>query len=431
MKKCIIILVGIWGWSLAAQVAPQEGISLDSLFSLVEKQDPMAEAASIYAGISTARQASIRAGLGPGVRLAGQASWQSDVTSIDLDFPDNLPLNTADFGFPEMPRETFKLQLEIQQPIYQGGRTRLLAHEASADHQISLAALQQSVSARKAQAMQLFFSIQLLKVSEEVSKAFLKELDARLQVAGASHNHGSLPRYGKQLLEAEKARINQQLTEIRFAEKAARETLVLLAGDTSLAHTSLIRPEIARAIISQWQRPELAIADLRVYKLQLSESLLQASKRPGIAAFSQLGYGKPGLNMFEEDFSPYALAGLKLEWVLWDNYGRRRKQEVLRHQQSLARQEKARLEEGIQASVLRQQAEIEKFTRILQSDEEIVGLREEISRAAAAQLDEGVITPDLYVQRSNEAYRARLEMETHLIQLEMALAEMNFITGKW
>jgi hypothetical protein len=158
---------------------------------------------------------------------------------------------------------------------------------------------------------------------------------------------------------------------------------------------------------------------------------LQASKRPGIAAFSQFGYGKPGLNMFEEGFSPYALVGLKLEWVLWDSHGRKRKQEVLRHQQGVLRQEKARLEEGIQASLLQQQAEIEKTSQVLRSDEDIVRLREEIKLAAADQLDAGVITPDVYVQRSNEAYRARLEMETHRIQLEMARAEMNFITGKW
>ncbi len=41
---------------------------------------------------------------------------------------------------------------------------------------------------------------------------------------------------------------------------------------------------------------------------------------PKLGAFAQGGYGKPGLNMFDNEFSPYFLGGIRLIWNFGNLY---------------------------------------------------------------------------------------------------------------
>ena len=51
-----------------------------------------------------------------------------------------------------------------------------------------------------------------------------------------------------------------------------------------------------------------------------AKQAVAAGLMPRIGAFVQGGYGRPGLNMLEDSFEPYYVAGVRLSWNLGKLY---------------------------------------------------------------------------------------------------------------
>ena len=67
-------------------------------------------------------------------------------------------------------------------------------------------------------------------------------------------------------------------------------------------------------------RPELRALDAKSDLLELQNKQLTAGLMPRIGAFFQGGYGRPGLNMLEDSFSPFYVAGVRLSWNMGKLY---------------------------------------------------------------------------------------------------------------
>jgi hypothetical protein len=70
---------------------------------------------------------------------------------------------------------------------------------------------------------------------------------------------------------------------------------------------------------------------------------------------------------------------------------------------------------------LRQQnADIERYRQLIQSDDEIIKLRESVKQTSAVQLQNGVITTNDYLLDINAEAQARQDRVLHEVQLLMA-----------
>ena len=76
-----------------------------------------------------------------------------------------------------------------------------------------------------------------------------------------------------------------------------------------------------------------------------------------------------------------------------------------------------------------QNADIARYQQLMQSDNAIIGLRESVKTASAAQLANGVITTNDYVQDINAESEARQNKVLHEIQWLLSMYAVKTTSG--
>lgn len=433
MKRKSLIIMCIASYVLMAYPlqSQEKSYTLEELLELSEKHYPRTDAADLYTAISRTDEAIVNAGLGPVVNFNARASWQSDVTTIDLEFPPQLPITSEDLGVPTPPQDMYNVKLDIYQPIYQGGASQMKKKAVKLEHDISQNSLDAEISMRKKQVASLFFNVRQLSLSADISEAYADDLNARLKIVESGVRNGMILAAEADILRAEVTRVKQQLTELRAAEHKARSSLAILTGQPELADASLQDMPIILDTALTMQRAELRVFDLNMEKLANAAELIDTYKKPELSGFGQLGYGRPGLNMFEEDFATYALVGVQLNWLLWDNKSRRKKQEILRINKEVIGLERSAFEQNLQLSLKASMEDLRKVEELIISDKEAIEIRERVTTAYASRLDNGDITAAEYIRQANEEVRARLQLESHRVALQKIKADIRFILGQW
>ena len=173
------------------------------------------------------------------------------------------------------------------------------------------------------------------------------------------------------------------------------------------------------------------IISLNTERLENASGLLQSYKLPSLSGFGQVGYGLPGLNMLSNEFSTFAIVGLRLQWNLWDNHLKQHKQDALNIQQQIAGMQQESVLQNLEGQKQLRLADIHKYEQLITQDQELLKLRSSVARAYESRFDNGAITAAEYLRQKNEELRTRLNLEAHRIGLEQAKTAYQFTMGKW
>ncbi|MDD2438306.1 MAG: TolC family protein, partial [Massilibacteroides sp.] len=156
---------------------------------------------------------------------------------------------------------------------------------------------------------------------------------------------------------------------------------------------------------------------------------ITAGLMPRFGAFVQAGYGRPGLNMLEDEFSPFYVAGVRMSWNLGRLYTQkndRRKVGTLQRQIDVGRET---FLFNTHMQLIQQQEEVQKMVRIMQSDDEIIRLRTNVKKAAEVKLSNGVIAVSDLIREMNAEDMARQAAMIHRTQYLMAIYQIRYITN--
>jgi outer membrane protein TolC len=150
---------------------------------------------------------------------------------------------------------------------------------------------------------------------------------------------------------------------------------------------------------------------------------------PKASLFAQGGYGRPGLDLLRNDFSFYYIAGLRLNWSIGNFYTYQGEKDLLRIDKRNIDVTRQTFLLNSKASLRQQSSEISKWQSLINSDYAIITLRERIKLAAAAQLENGVITANDYLREVNAEDQARQALFTHQLLLLQAQLTYQTISG--
>ena len=113
MKRTLIV----WSLFLAASGYAQVGsVTLEHCYRLARENYPRLSDVRLQQEISELKQKNIGVAWNPQLYLSGQATYQSEVTKVNLSVPG--------ITFAEPPKDQFKVYLDVKQTIYDGGVTR-------------------------------------------------------------------------------------------------------------------------------------------------------------------------------------------------------------------------------------------------------------------------------------------------------------------
>jgi len=164
-----------------------------------------------------------------------------------------------------------------------------------------------------------------------------------------------------------------------------------------------------------------------VYDLQ--ESQLKSDLLPKVSAFVQGAYGRPTLNIIENKFGPWFIAGIRFNWSLESLYTNSNQKEILKLNRQAVDADKETFLLNTKLDLTQQNDQIKKYNELIQQDGNAIALRESVRKSAEAQLSNGVITVHEYIQKTNAENLARQTLILHQIQLLQAKYNQKFITG--
>ena len=134
--------------------------------------------------------------------------------------------------------------------------------------------------------------------------------------------------------------------------------------------------------------------------------------------------------MLDNSFRPWWLFGAKLTWNPWNWNQNKNEKQILSVQSDILRAQQETFDKNLRITSRKELGEIAKYAEMLPQDEGIIELRAKITRTAASQLDNGVITSSDYIARLNEETQARLSLEIHRVQLVRAKLNYLYTQGK-
>ncbi len=358
----------------------------------------------------------------PQLKINGQATYQSDVTSLPIQIPGIL--------IPEVDQEVYKVALDVSNTLFDGG----LTHRQKLLEKASLSVDEQNIEVElyklRERINRVYFNSILLQENEKLINIMKNEVESRLKIVESSVRNGVSLKSNANLLYVELIKIEQQLLEILLSKNATLDMLSEYIGHTIPYESVLTVPIFSFGPNEHsYLRPELKLIDLQSKKLDASRSLLTAKVLPRLAVFGQVGYGKPGLNMFSNEYNDFYIVGLQINWTPWNWNRTRNDRQRIDIQKNMVQNQKETLEQNIRILLKKDKAEIDKYEALILKDNDIIALRQQITNTFAAQLDKGIITATDYLTELNAETQSRLNKQQHIVQLAQAQANYQFDYG--
>jgi len=318
--------------------------------------------------------------------------------------------------------------LDVNQLIYNGGIIDASAKVAAAKNKVSRQEVEVSLYSLKNQIGHLYLSILLVQENQAMSDAKEKQLQARLEEVRAGVKFGSILPSSGDALEVELLKIKQDKTQLDFSKSDLLQRLSLLIGKDIDKNTILQRPIVIMNPETPSHRPELVLFDFQKERVELSTELLSKSNLPKISAFAQGGYGNPGLNMLDNTFNTFYMAGLRLNWNVFDWNKTKVEKQSLQINKEIIDTQKETFEMGNNLELINLRSDIDKMEKLILYDEEIIPLREKMNKTAESQLRNGIITSSAYITEFTNLFEAKNTLALHKTQI--LLKQIQFLITK-
>lgn len=415
MKSKLLILIVV---CLALNATAQKKLTLQECYDLVDQNYPLAKQVDLLNQKTTFEIDALNTAKLPKMDLNAQATYQSEV----IGFP------TALSGVNTMNKDQYRATMDINQLIYNGGAIAAHAKLKQAQTKTQQQQVALNIYATKNKINQYFFSILLLQQKKELLESKDELLISKVKEVTVGIKYGALLPTSELILEAERLKIKQQLTEISFEKTKMLENLALLTYSEMDATTVLETPNSEREAVNGI-RPEIVFFDLQNEQIESSKSVLAKSNSPKLYAFGQAGYGNPGLNMLDNSFQPFYIVGLKTSWNIFDWGKVKKDRKSLNVAQEIVQTEKENFELNHKMELQQINKDIKKMEELLTSDLEIIQIHEKIVKTADAQMKNGVIASSEYLTEVIRLFEAKNNLAQHEVTLHLALANYQVSAG--
>ena len=413
MKRTVIIII-----SLALLTAAHAQVTLEQCHKLARENYPLIKQYALIEQSSEFTFSNLTHSWFPQVNLSAQATYQNETPS----FPDKMKtmLSTSGLEMKGLARDQYRVQLDVSQKIFDGGKassqralTQAQDLEQKAQTDVDLYALNKRVN-------DLYFGILLMDDRIKQTGMTLEMLGGNLDKLQSHVRNGVATSADESQLRAEIMAVEQNKTTMQWTRKSYQHMLEILINK-SLEGETLVKPHDIEPATLTSNRPELRLIDAKISTIEAREKEIKASVLPVISAFGQAFYGYPGYNTFENmlnhKWSLNAMVGVRATWSLSSLYDRKNNLNKLttQRQQAELQRDVFLLNNSLETS--RENDEISRLREIIKSDATIVDLRRDVRRAEESKLRNGVIDIHRLVERITDENTAAQSQIIHNIEL--------------
>lgn len=360
----------------------------------------------------------------PKLSINGAASYQTDVTSFKVPIP----------GIEILPpfKDQYKVTLDLQQNIYDGGSTAALKKFNAANTKVELAKVENENTQLKEAIAQLYYSAALLDRQKENMEALKRQVVLKIERSEELLKMGTTTKLALQQLQTKILELDQQLMDLKFKKNGFISGINLLTG---LSLTEDAAFDVASLEVyapsSNINRSELKLFQAQKELLSNSTNLIKSKYAPKLSLIGTLGYGRPGLNFLARDFDTYAILGINLKIPIDHFYTKGMSNELrLNDIQNLRITEQIdQFTTAQNVKLSSQENEIYRLKSAIITDTEIIKMKSEMLVVIEDQFANGIITQREYLEELEQVTMAKNTLALHEVQLAQAIIQYQLLLG--
>ena len=421
MKRILIVIINCS--LLIIHSTAQESIGLQKAYDLAQQNYPLIKQRELIKQTSGYTIDNLSKGFLPQISLSGQVTYQSEVTAV------KFPIPGVNIESPA--KDQYRVLADVNQLIYDGGLIKQQKNIQLLSDEVEQQKIEVELYKVKERINQLFLGVLFLEEQLKQVDLIKADLNTGIKRVEAQVNNGVAFRSNLNVLQAELLKADQRVIELKASRKGYIDVLSLFINQTLPENTTFDKPAAEAAVlVNDVQRPELKLYSTQEKLLGGQLKVIDSRNKPKASLFWQGGYGRPGLNFLENDFSFYYTTGLRLNWNFGGLYTQKKEKKIVELNQKTIGLQKEVFLLNTNTELKRQQSEVEKLQKLVATDKDIIDLRIKVKDAAKAQLENGVITANDYLREVNAEDQARQSLITHQIQLLQAQINYQTISGK-
>ena len=409
-------------FALPAMAQDNNPLTLERAYQLAEQHYPLIRQRDLVKKTAGLSIENIGKGYLPQLNVNGQATYQSDVTSV--------PVKIPGINIEEPSKDQYKLTAELSQILYDGGNINAQKQVQQVNALVEDQKVSVDMYKVKERINTLFLGVLLLDEQLKQTDLLKKDIQLGIDRISAQVRNGTALRSNQQVLEAELLKNDQRKIELTANRSGLLDVLALFIGQELPENTVLVQPSVKNVLLTESiRRPELQLFSYQDSLFKVQEKIVSAKNRPRASAFIQGGYGRPGLNMLVNDFDFFYIGGVRLNWSLGSLYTSKKEKQILATNQQMVTVQRDVFLLNTNTQLKQQAAELKKLQQLIGTDQAIIDLREKVKTASNAQLENGVITASDFLREVNAEDQARLLLISHKLQLLQAQINYRTLSG--
>ena len=275
-----------------ADAQPVTHLTLEEVNQLARQNYPVIKQKDLIRQTAVLNIANLNKGYLPQFNISGQATYQSDVTSVDIPIP-NLKIESPS-------KDQYKVLVDISQLVYDGGAIM----QQNEMQELNAAVEQQKVEVElyklRQQIDQLFLGV--LYLNEQMQQVALVENNIQVGVKNvqAQVENGIAFHSNLNVLKAELLKVQQRMIELKASRQGMIETLELFINRPLTGDVVFDKPVIKSTNgDSTITRPEIKLYSSQETLFDHQSKIIKAKNQPKASLFLQGGYGRPALNLLK------------------------------------------------------------------------------------------------------------------------------------
>jgi outer membrane protein TolC len=419
MKKLLFVILLIVSQDI---IIPQTQLTLEDCYEKARINYPLIKQKDYIEKTKDYSVSNVWNGYFPQITILGQATYQSDVTQVPMPLPGIV--------IQRLSKDQYKVVANVTQTIYDGGVMSSQAGIQESANEIDNQKIEIELLNLKERVNQIYLGILLIDAQLNQIELVKNDLNESISKLEAAYLNGTATKSDVDVLKAELLKSEQQKIQLQSSRISYLDMLGLLINENLSELTTLTTPsQINFLSATEIIRPELKLYSAQKNLIENQNGITTSKIIPKASLFFQGGYGKPGLNMFVNDFAWYYITGIQFSWSLSNLYSYGNESEInqLSLQSIDAQTETFLLNTKITTN--QQLQEIDKLNKLIEVDKGIIELRTSVKLAAKSKLENGVITSNDYIRELNAEDTAKQNLEIHKIQLLLAQYNYKITTG--
>ncbi|MFZ2905165.1 MAG: TolC family protein [Cyclobacteriaceae bacterium] len=414
--------VSIWLFGMllmAPQLSQAQQLNLDSCYALAKRNYPLTKQFNLIEkskeySISNANKAYL-----PQVSLTAIGAYLDGMPSISMPGSEAKEENTQFIGI-----------AQINQTLWDGGATRAQKKVIKATAEVDKSNVEVNLRTLRERLNQIFFGILVIDEQTKHLELLSETLQRNLNKIQLTKDNGYAFQSDVDEVKAEVLNIEQKKIEFRYTRKGYVEMLSYLIGQPLHENVQLTKPVALEAYSSLINnRQELKYYSNQRSLIDARSSFNNVGNMPKIGLMGIGMMMQPGVSFGPTTFDHLTLAGVSVSWNTGNLYKTSNNKQLDKIQQDIISNQQETFEFNTNLQLKQTTAEIEKQQAVITKDNEIVSLKEGITKSYQLKYDNGLASMNDLLTSMNRESEAKSNQALHNVQLLLSIYNYKTISG--